>query len=244
MTPTLGLTDIGSESGEGSERCSVQPKQSQRIKTRQPANTTQERLWIMQEIVQVTGTGVPLLIDDIDTDRIIPARYLRCVTFEGLGEHVFEDDRRQDPKHPFDDPRFQGGSILVTGRNFGCGSSREHAPQALMRWGIRAIVAESFAEIFFGNCTSLGIPAVTAARSDLQRLVDAITTEPTRELTVDLKARQVRFGSQSIACSLPEEARSALLSGQWDFLAQLLKTEDAIRQTAARLPYLNDFVGC
>jgi 3-isopropylmalate/(R)-2-methylmalate dehydratase small subunit len=124
----------------------------------------------MQQIEQVTGTGVPLLLDDIDTDRIIPARFLRCVTFDGLGEHAFEDDRRQDPQHPFDDPRYQGGSILVSGRNFGCGSSREHAPQALMRWGIEAVVAESFAEIFFGNCTSLGIPAVRASRGDLEKL--------------------------------------------------------------------------
>ncbi|NOX52905.1 MAG: 3-isopropylmalate dehydratase small subunit [Planctomycetes bacterium] len=198
----------------------------------------------MQEISQVTGTGVPMLIDDVDTDRIIPARYLRCVTFDGLGQHVFEDDRLQDPNHPFDDPRFQGGSILVTGRNFGCGSSREHAPQALMRWGIRAIVAESFAEIFFGNCTSLGIPAVTAARTDLQRLADVIAAKPATEITVDLSAKQVCFADQTIACEIPEEARSALLTGQWDFLAQLLKTEEAIRQTAARLPYLNDFVGC
>ncbi len=196
----------------------------------------------MQEIEQVTGTAVPLLIDDVDTDRIIPARYLRCVTFEGLGEHVFEDDRRQDPNHPFDDPRFQSASILIAGRNFGCGSSREHAPQALVRWGIRAIVAESFAEIFFGNCTSLGIPAVTAARSDLQRLAEAVQNDPKLTVTVDLNAKRVRFGDQAFACEIPEEARQALVTGQWDFLSQLLKAEEKIRQTASRLPYLNDFV--
>ncbi|MFN9238126.1 MAG: 3-isopropylmalate dehydratase small subunit, partial [Planctomyces sp.] len=112
------------------------------------------------EIRSVSATAIPLLLDDIDTDRIIPARFLRCVTFDGLGEHAFEDDRRQDPHHPFDQPRFQKAGILLAGRNFGCGSSREHAPQSLMRWGIRAIIAESFAEIFFGNCNSLGIPAV------------------------------------------------------------------------------------
>ncbi len=196
----------------------------------------------MQQIVRVSGTGVPLLIDDVDTDRIIPARYLRCVSFEGLGEHAFEDDRKQDPNHPFDDPRFKNGSILITGRNFGCGSSREHAPQALMRWGIRAIVAESFAEIFFGNCTSLGIPAVRAAREDLQKLVEAVTAQPHTELTVDLEKKEVRFGDQLVVpCEIPEEARQALVSGRWDFLSQLLANEEKIRQTAAQLPYLNDF---
>ena len=114
----------------------------------------------MQKIEQVTGRVVPLPLDDIDTDRIIPARYLRCVTFDGLGEHSFEDDRKQDPNHPFDDARFQGASILLAGSNFGCGSSREHAPQALIRWGIKALIAESFAEIFFGNCTANGVPCV------------------------------------------------------------------------------------
>ena len=126
------------------------------------------------EIRSVTARGIPLLLDDIDTDRIIPARYLRCVTFEGLGEHAFEDDRRQDPGHPFDQPQYKGAGVLLAGRNFGCGSSREHAPQSLMRWGIRAIVAESYAEIFFGNCNSLGIPAVRASREDLQKLAAVV----------------------------------------------------------------------
>ncbi len=133
-----------------------------------------------KEIHTVTGRGVPLVLDDIDTDRIIPARFLRCVTFDGLGEHAFEDDRRQDPAHPFSQPQFQGANILIAGRNFGCGSSREHAPQALVRWGIQAIIAESFAEIFFGNCTGLGVPCVQAARSDLNRLGAAITANPRR----------------------------------------------------------------
>jgi len=195
----------------------------------------------MQQIIQITGTGVPLLLDDIDTDRIIPARFLRCVTFDGLGEHSFEDDRKQDSKHPFDDARFQGGSVLVAGRNFGCGSSREHAPQALIRWGIKAIVAESFAEIFFGNCTGLGVPCVSAARADLDRLAAAITTNPKLTVTVDLEAKQVRAGGLSFPITMLESARGSLTTGNWDFLGQLLEGADAVKLTAAKLPYVNGF---
>ncbi len=195
----------------------------------------------MQNITQITGTGVPLLLDDIDTDRIIPARFLRCVTFDGLGEHAFEDDRKQDAKHPFDDARFQGGSVLVGGRNFGCGSSREHAPQALIRWGIKAIVAESFAEIFFGNCTGLGVPCVNAARGDLDKLAAAITADPKLSVTVDLEAKQVRAGSLSFPITMLESARGSLTTGNWDFLGQLLEGAEAVKQAAAKLPYVNGF---
>ena len=195
----------------------------------------------MQNIEHITGIGVPLLLDDIDTDRIIPARYLRCVTFDGLGEHVFEDDRKQAPNHPFDDARFQDGSILVVGRNFGCGSSREHAPQALMRWGIQAVIGESFAEIFFSNCTSLGIPAVCASRSDLETLAAAVENDPNLEISVDLNACEIRYGSESVSCEMPESARSSLTTGQWDFLAQLLEAKDQIRETADGLPYMSNF---
>lgn len=193
----------------------------------------------MQKISQITATAIPLFLDDVDTDRIIPARYLRCVTFDGLGEHAFEDDRQQDSSHPFDDPRFRGAGVLVAGRNFGCGSSREHAPQSLMRWGIQAVVAESLAEIFFGNCTSLGIPAVTASRSDIERLCQVLQTAPQTEVTVDLENLQIRAGDLQFRCAMPEGARSALVSGQWDFLGQLLDARNGIAQTANRLPYLN-----
>lgn len=193
------------------------------------------------EIKQLSGRGVPHLIDDIDTDRIIPARYLRCVSFEGLGEHAFKDDREHDSNHPFDDERYAKGSVLVVGNNFGCGSSREHAPQSLMRWGIKAIIAGSVAEIFFGNCTSLGVPAVTAAREDRERLAAAIESDPKLEITVDLEAKEVRFGEDSFAVEIHESARSALVSGQWDFLSQLLEGKDEIKQRAAMLPYLNGF---
>lgn len=195
----------------------------------------------MQKIETMTGVGVPLFLDDIDTDRIIPARYLRCVTFDGLGEHVFEDDRAQDSGHPFDNPAYQSASILVAGRNFGCGSSREHAPQALMRWGIKAIVAESYAEIFFGNCTSLGIPAVTASRADVSLLADFIISSPNSSITVDLLSGCVSFDDRTIDASMPESARSALISGRWDFLGQLLEAGDSIDQAAAGIPYFSDF---
>jgi 3-isopropylmalate/(R)-2-methylmalate dehydratase small subunit len=195
----------------------------------------------MQKIEQITGRGVPLLLDDIDTDRIIPARFLRCVTFDGLGAHVFEDDRRQDAKHPFDDPRYTGAGVLIAGRNFGCGSSREHAPQALMRWGIKAVIAESFAEIFFGNCTSLGIPCVCVERPALDKLAETVQKSPARELTVDLVKNEVRVANESHRATIPESARAALVSGAFDFLGQLLTGEPKIRRTAAKLPYLAQF---
>ena len=195
----------------------------------------------MQKIEQVTGRVVPLPLDDIDTDRIIPARYLRCVTFDGLGEHSFEDDRKQDPNHPFDDARFQGASILLAGSNFGCGSSREHAPQALIRWGIKALIAESFAEIFFGNCTALGIPAVTAKGSDIEALEKLVEADPSVEIKVDLENKQVTCGSYQCPLEMLDSARDALLSGQWDFMGLLLANTDQIKQTAQQIPYLNQF---
>jgi 3-isopropylmalate/(R)-2-methylmalate dehydratase small subunit len=194
-----------------------------------------------QAITTIAGTGVPLLLDDIDTDRIIPARYLRCVTFDGIGEHAFEDDRKQDASHPFDNPQYRGGSILVAGRNFGCGSSREHAPQALMRWGIKAVVAESFAEIFFGNCTSLGIPCVSAGRSDLEKLVVKVAANPQANMVVDLVKLEVRCEDIAAPVKILESARSSLTSGNWDFLGQLLEGADAVKQAAKKIPYVAGF---
>lgn len=195
----------------------------------------------MNQITTVTGTGIPLLLDDIDTDRIIPARFLRCVSFEGIGEHAFEDDRKQDENHPFNQDKYQSGSILVSGRNFGCGSSREHAPQSLMRWGVNAIIAQSYAEIFFGNCTSLGIPAVVADRPHLEQLCQAIEADSELEVTVDLEKNEVRFGDQAIPVTLQESARDALITGQWDFLSQLLENSEQIQAKKAEIPYLSGF---
>ncbi|HXY34910.1 MAG TPA: 3-isopropylmalate dehydratase small subunit [Planctomycetaceae bacterium] len=196
----------------------------------------------MHKIELITGTAIPLLLDDIDTDRIIPARYLRCVTFEGLGEHAFKDDRQQHPTtHPFDDERYEEGSILISGRNFGCGSSREHAPQALIRCGIKACIAESFAEIFFGNCTSLGVACVCLGRRELETLAAAIEHDHRLEVTVDLVAGVVRYADTSVPFRMPEGARKALVTGGFDFLAQLLEGESQIRETASQLPYLSNF---
>ena len=193
------------------------------------------------EIKSVTGTGIPLMLDDIDTDRIIPARYLRCVTFDGLGEYAFEDDRQQDSTHPFDNPIYKGASVLVTGRNFGCGSSREHAPQSLMRWGLKAIVAESFAEIFFGNCCSLGIAAVRASRDDLNTLAAAIEATPSQTLKVDLETLTVSVGGVSVKVSMPDSARDALVTGEWDYLGQLLSASESVAAHAKTVPYMNGF---
>jgi 3-isopropylmalate/(R)-2-methylmalate dehydratase small subunit len=195
----------------------------------------------MQKVTEVTGTGLPLLIDDIDTDRIIPARYLRCVTFDGLGAHAFEDDRKQDSQHPFDAPKYRQASVLISGRNFGCGSSREHAPQALIRWGIKGIIAESFAEIFFGNCTTLGVPCVCASRADLESLSNLVAGDPDLWVTIDLEAKAVRAGSHTIPVTILESARSSLVTGRWDFLAQLLEGESQIQQSAMAIPYMNGF---
>jgi 3-isopropylmalate/(R)-2-methylmalate dehydratase small subunit len=194
----------------------------------------------MQKIEQITGRGIPLVLDDIDTDRIIPARYLRCVTFEGLGEHAFEDDRKQLPGHPFDNPQFLGASVLIVGRNFGCGSSREHAPQALMRWGIKAIVGESFAEIFFGNCVANGIPCVCVSEDDAKKLESAVTASKA-PVVVDLTNKIVRCGGLSLPCTMQEGARQSLVTGNWDFLGQLVEAAPQIKQTAERLPYMKNF---
>ena len=195
------------------------------------------------EIKSVVGTAVPLMLDDIDTDRIIPARFLRCVTFDGLGDHAFEDDREQDANHPFNQDQFQSASILVAGRNFGCGSSREHAPQSLMRWGLKAIIAESFAEIFQGNCSSLGIAAMTASRADLNSLAAAVEADPKAEMSVCIEKLEAKIAGTTVALSMPESARDALVTGEWDYLRQLLSAADQVTAHAASVPYLNGFSG-
>jgi 3-isopropylmalate/(R)-2-methylmalate dehydratase small subunit len=187
---------------------------------------------------QVVGRGIPLPGNDIDTDRIIPARYLKSVTFEGLGEHVFGDERKAVPEHPFNRPQFQGASVLIAGQNFGCGSSREHAPQALRDWGIGAVVGGSFGEIFFGNCTVLGIPCLTAEMSDIEWLLHEVEKHPDRPVEVDVERREVRFNGRAIRAGIPDGARHQLVSGSWNSMGVLLDAGDAIERTAHALPYI------
>ncbi len=187
---------------------------------------------------QIIGRGIPLPGNDIDTDRIMPARYLKSVTFGGLEAHVFEDDRRQAPDHPFNQPRYRGAAILVVDRNFGSGSSREHAPEGLRRWGIRGIVGESFAEIFFGNCTALGLPCLTANAEDIGWLMDAVVRQPEREILLDVEHRLVRSGERTIPAMIPDGARNQLVTGTWNATQVLLEAGDEIERVAKSLPYI------
>lgn len=191
-------------------------------------------------IKTIAGRGVVVRGADIDTDRIIPARFLRTVTFDDLGSHAFEDDRAAG-EHPFDQARFQGASILLANANFGCGSSREHAPQALMRWGIKGFVAESFAEIFFGNCIALGLPCVRLAAEDMQALMAAIEGDPAQEITIDLATRTVRYVGGEQATAIADGPREQFLKGNWDSLGQLLAADDQIESTTRKLPYMAGF---
>ena len=195
----------------------------------------------MTAIRMVTGRGLPIRGDDIDTDRIMPARFLKAVSFEGLERHLFEDDRAADPTHPFNDPRYAGAAILIVNKNFGCGSSREHAPQGLFRFGIRAIVGESFSEIFQGNASMIGLPCFAADHASVDRLQAAIERSPAVTLEADVAAGIVRAGDIAIQASLPSALRDGFVSGQWNLTAKLLDRFDDVRLTAERLPYLTAF---
>ncbi|MGE5243360.1 MAG: 3-isopropylmalate dehydratase small subunit [Betaproteobacteria bacterium] len=190
----------------------------------------------VQTISVVTGRGLPLRGDDIDTDRIMPARFLRAVSFEGLEQHVFEDDRASDPQHPFANPRYAGASVLVVNRNFGCGSSREHAPQGLARFGIRAIVGESFSEIFQGNAAILGLPCFAADREAIARLQELVEQAPATEVSASVANGAITAGGLRLTATLPPALRDAFLSGQWNPTALLLRDFDEVRAVAARVP--------
>ncbi len=191
------------------------------------------------QVHTISGRGLPLVGNDIDTDRIIPARFLRAITFDGLGEQVFADDRQQLAEHPFNHDQYQGAEVLVVNRNFGCGSSREHAPQAIARWGIKAIIGESFAEIFFGNCVAMGVPCLCADTEIVTTLQEKITDDPTVEVTVDLDAMTVRAGDLSVPVTMGDGPRQMFVSGTWDACGQLVAQANAISKTASQLPYVN-----
>ena len=204
----------------------------------------------MSEIVRITnveGRAVTIRGHDIDTDRIIPARYLKEVSFARMGEYPFYDERFDASgnlkPHPLNDARYKGASLLFVNKNFGCGSSREHAPQALYRWGIHAIIGESFAAIFAGNCTMMGVPTVTVSPGEIENLMQAVEKDPATVFRLDLHAKTISFGEHKIAVDLPETYRSALISGSWDSTAMLRANLSEVKKTAAKLPYMNNFAG-
>jgi len=195
------------------------------------------------EVDYVEGSGIPIRGNDIDTDQIIPARFMKVVTFYGLGEFAFFDlrfdDEDNEKDHPFNEERFQDSNVMVVNNNFGCGSSREHAPQALMRWGIDAIIGEGFAEIFAGNCLALGIPTVTADHETINALQQWVDDNPDGEIEVDVRAETVTYGDNEINVSVNRAQREALVEGNWDTTALMKANRNAIEETAANLPYLD-----
>ncbi len=196
----------------------------------------------MSKVVRITGSAVPVPGDDIDTDRIIPARYLKEITFSKMGEYPFFDERFESDgskkEHPFNRPEYQKASILLANSNFGCGSSREHAPQALSRWGIKAVVAESFGEIFAGNCTMLGLPTITASSADIERLQKIAAEDAGAEFTIDLDAMEMKVKDTTVRIEMPEGRRKALIDGIWDSTTLLVANADKVKATTARLPYM------
>jgi 3-isopropylmalate/(R)-2-methylmalate dehydratase small subunit len=196
-----------------------------------------------ETVERVTGTGVPVRGNDIDTDQIIPARFMKVVTFDGLGEFAFFDQRFDDEDnekdHPLNEERFRDASVMVVNANFGCGSSREHAPQALMRWGIDALVGESFAEIFAGNCLALGIPTVTASQDEIEALQDWVDANPDGNVDIDVAAETVTYGDTELDVTVDEAQRKALVEGVWDTTALMKANENAVRETAESLPYVD-----
>jgi 3-isopropylmalate/(R)-2-methylmalate dehydratase small subunit len=200
---------------------------------------------VSSRIERISGRAIVLPGDDMDTDRIMPARFLKAITFEGLETHVFEDDRRalaaQNSRHPFDDPERAGARVLFAGTNFGCGSSREHAPQGLLRWGLRAVLAESFAEIFAGNALMIGLACATADVADLAKLREVATTRPGQEFVVDVTTSSVTAGSLTVPVRFAESARIALTTGAWDTTGLLLEDAAAVDRTAGQLPYIHGF---
>lgn len=197
----------------------------------------------LEKILRRSGKAVPVVGDDIDTDRIIPARFMKCVTFDGLGEYMFYDvrfnpDTGEKTAHNLNDERFKEASIIISGSNFGCGSSREHAPQAIAKAGFVAVIAEGYAEIFFGNSTQLGIPCVTVSHADRLKLSQSVEEDPAQEITIDLENMVVRYSKGEVPCAMREANRQALMSGDWDPLQELIDNADKADAVAASLNYV------
>jgi 3-isopropylmalate/(R)-2-methylmalate dehydratase small subunit len=200
----------------------------------------------VERVREISGAGLPVRGDDIDTDRIIPARFLKSITFEGLEDHLFEDDRRElaaagGRTHPVSDAAYAGAAVMLVNANFGCGSSREHAPQAIRRRGIRAVIGQSFSEIFFGNSVVLGMPCPTASKDTIEALMALVEKDPATPIAIDLAAMTVTAAGTSHAISLPPAVREAFLDGSWDATGLLLEDFDQVRAVAARLPYITQF---
>lgn len=196
----------------------------------------------LAKITEISGRGVHVAGNDIDTDRIIPARFMKCVSFDGLGEFLFYDVRKNadgsDKAHPLNEPRFHGATILLSGANFGCGSSREHAPQALQKYGFKAVIAENFAEIFFGNSTTLGMPCMSAKREDIAKIAAAVASDPKTEIVIDVAKQQLRFAGQTVSGEIRPSAHDALINGRWDAIGELLDGKAAVVALTQTLPYL------
>jgi 3-isopropylmalate/(R)-2-methylmalate dehydratase small subunit len=197
------------------------------------------------KVTRVAGRALVVRGNDIDTDRIIPARYLKEPTFARMGDYPFFDERFDaagKPKpHPFNDPKFKGASMLFVNKNFGCGSSREHAPQALYRFGIHAVVGESFAAIFAGNCVMIGMPTVTVGEHEIEELMLLADSRPETSFALDVQGKKLAYGEKSIAVEIPETYRKALVDGSWDSTAMLRANLDKVKATAAKLPYMSGF---
>jgi 3-isopropylmalate/(R)-2-methylmalate dehydratase small subunit len=189
----------------------------------------------------VCGRAIPLRGNDLDTDRIMPARFLRAVSFEGLERHLFEDDRKTDPKHPFSDPRYAGATILVVNANFGCGSSREHAPQGLARYGIRAIIGESFSEIFQGNAAMLGMPCFAMDHASVDTLQALVERSPDVQLEANVESGSIVAGAVQFKATIPAALRDGFVTGQWNPTSMLLDRFEEVDRVAQRLPYINAF---
>ena len=196
----------------------------------------------MDRITETTGRGCVIRGDDIDTDRIIPARFMKVITFDDMGLHCFEDDRKSAKgNHPLDDEKYAGAEILVVGKNFGCGSSREHAPQSLMRFGFQGFIGESFAEIFAGNCTSLGLVCVTLPSEDIEKLRESIELDPEQEIRIDVAESTVQSRAGTMQGDIPPGTKEQLIHGRWNSTSVLLEAGGAIEETAAQIPYVNGY---